>query len=153
MNENPFKGWIAAGRAIGFFLMLAGGSAALGFLIAWPLWLFATSQRGAYTVFVVGLLVAGIAALVVRSATRRRRDARDPGRPRRSALAALLGVVQVLVVLSGLWGEAVLIARGLWLFAIAGVLAWASVVWALGIGRRAAKRRKRAALRAENNGE
>jgi len=153
VSASPFKGWIAAGRGIGFFLLLAGGSAALGFAIAWPLWLFATSQRSAYTVFVLCLLAAGLIALVTRRITRRRRDGTDPGRPRRSAISALLGVLQVLIVLSGLWGEAVLVARGLWLFAIVGLIAWAAIVWALGIGRRAANRRKRAAIPAENSGE
>jgi hypothetical protein len=151
--DNPFKGWIAAGRGVGFFLLLAGGSAALGFVIAWPLWLFATSERKAYTVFVLCLLGAGIVALIVRSAARRRRAARDRGGPRRTALSALITLVQVVFAVTGLWAEAVFVARGLWLFAVVGLLAWASIVWALGIGRRAAKRRKQAAVPAENKGE
>jgi hypothetical protein len=151
--DNPFKGWIAAGRGIGFFLLLAGGSAALGFVIAWPLWLFATSERKAYTVFVLCLLGAGVVALLVRSAARRRRAARDQGGPRRTALSALITFVQVVVVVAGIWGEAVFIARGLWLFSVVGLLAWASIVWALGIGRRAAKTHKQAAVPAENKGE
>jgi len=150
---NPFQGWINAGRRLGLFLLLAGGSAALGFVIAWPLWLFATSERKAYTIFVLCLLGAAIVALAVRSAARRRRAAHQEGRPGRSALSVILAVVQFVIVLAGLWIESFLIARGLWIFSVLGLLVCASMLWALGVGRRAAKTRKAAALPAENRGE
>jgi len=151
--RSLFKGWIQAGRGIGFFVLLVGGCGVLGFAIAWPLWFFATSQHTAYTIFVLCLVAAGIVALAARGAARRRRAARDSGGPRRSALATLLAVVQVVIVLAGLWAEAVLIVRRIWLFAAVALLAWAAVVWALGIARRAAKARKQAAVPAENKGE
>jgi hypothetical protein len=151
--RGVFNGWIGAGRGIGFFLLLVAGSGALGFAIAWPLWLFATSQRTAYTVFVLCVVGGGVVALLVRGAARRRRAARDSGGPRRSAFAALLAFVQVVVVLAGLWAEGVFITRGIWVFAIVGLPVWASIVWALGIARRALKARKRGAVPAENKGE
>ncbi len=57
--------WVEAGRKVGFLLVLVAGSAALGLLISWPLWLFATSARGAYSITVLGLAGAGILYLVV----------------------------------------------------------------------------------------
>ena len=151
--RGSLRGLVEAGRRIGLFLLLAGGSAALGFVIAWPLWLFATSQRKAYTVFVLCLIGAGIVTLVARGTMRRRRAARDGGGPLRAALSVFLTILQVVVVLAGIWAEAVFIARGLWLFAVIGFLAWACTVWALGMGRRAAKRRKQPAIPAENRDE
>jgi hypothetical protein len=151
--KGLFTGWIEAGRGVGFFLLLAGGSGALGFAIAWPLWLFATSQRTAYTIFVLCLVAAGIGVLAARNGMRRRRAARDRGAPRRSVVAALIAFVQVVVVLAGLWAEAAFIARGFWFFAVVGLPVWASIVWALGIARGALKKRKQAAVPAENKNE
>ena len=151
--RRSFGGWIDAVTKVGFFLLLAGGSAALGFAIAWPLWLFATSQRKAYTIFVLCLVGAGTVALVARGVARRRRAARDRGVPRRAAFSAFLAAIQVVVVLAGLWAEAALIARGLWLFSAVGFLLWAAIVWVMGIGRRALKKRKRPAIPAENKDE
>ena len=71
--------WFEAGRRIGFLLVLVAGSAALGLLISWPLWFFATSARQAYTITVLVLAGAGVVFLVVRSASRSRGATRDPG--------------------------------------------------------------------------
>ena len=151
--RNSLQGPVEAGRRVALFLLLAGGSAALGFVIAWPLWLFATSERQAYTIFVLCLVGVGIVALVARSVARRRRAARDRGGPRRSALSVLLTTVQVVVVLAGIWAEAAFIARGFVLVSVAGLVVWAAILLALGMGRRAAKRRKRPAIPAENKSE
>jgi hypothetical protein len=151
--KGLFSGWIEAGRGVGFFLLLAGGSGVLGFAIAWPLWFFATSQRTAYTIFVLCAAGVGIIVLAARGAARRRRAARDRGAPRGSVAAVLIALVQAVVVLAGLWSEAVFIARRFWPLAVVGLLAWAAIVWALGVARRALKKRKQAAVPAENKDE
>jgi hypothetical protein len=151
--RNSLQGPRDVGRGIALFLLLVGGSAALGFVIAWPLWLFATSARTAYTVFVLCLVGAGIVALVARNVARRRRAARDRGAPRRAALSVLVTIIQVVVVLAGLWAEAAFVVRGFWVMSVAGLLVWGAILWALGMARRAAKRRKQPAIPAENKGE
>ncbi len=137
-------------RKIGFFLILVAGSAALGFLIAWPLWLLATTQRKAYTLLVLALAAAGIVFVAVRSILRARRTRRDPGRPMRSALRALLAVLIALVAVSGLYALLVLCVRGIWIFAVPGALLWIGILWLLGRARGALNPRKHRRISAEN---
>jgi hypothetical protein len=148
-----FSGWIEAGRKIGFFLLLAAGSAGLGFLIAWPLWLFATTARSAYTIAVLAAGGAGILVLVVRAARRRRRSVRDPGTPARSALSVLLAVVTWVIGLAGVYLAAALFIRGLWIVGAAVAAVWAGLLWLLARARRAVKVRKVRPVPAENGSE
>lgn len=145
--------WFEAGRKIGFLLVLAAGSAALGFLIAWPLWLFATSARQAYTITVLGLAGAGIVFLVTRSMLRSRTATRDPGKPRRTFLSALLTVLMALIGFSGAYLAAVFLARGLWPLVAVDLAAWSLILWGLGRARSAAKNRKVRPVPAENGNE
>ncbi len=139
-----------AARKVGFFLGLLAGSAALGFLIAWPLWLLATSRRETYTLLVLALAAAGLFFLVIRSILRARRTRRDPGRPLRSALRAGLAVLIALVALGGIYGLLVLFVRGIWIFAVPGALLWMGVLWLLGRARGALNPRKQQRIPAEN---
>jgi hypothetical protein len=142
--------WFEAGRRIGFLVVLVAGSAALGLLISWPLWFFATSARQAYTITVLVLAGAGIVFLVVRSVSRRRGAIRDPGRPRRTVLSALLTLLMVLVGFGGVYLGAAVLVRGLWVVGVADLAAWALLLWALGRARSAAKKPKVRSVPAEN---
>ena len=139
--------WVEGGRKVGFVILLVAGSAALGFLIAWPLWLFATSARSLYTVTVLGLAGAGIVFLVVRAARRRRKAVRDAGRP---PLSVLFGSLAVVVGVSGAYLAAALIVRRLWTVAAVVVVLSAALLWLLGRARGAAKAQKVRPIPAEN---
>ena len=150
--------WVEAGRKIGFLLVLVAGSAALGFLISWPLWLFATSARTAYTITVLGLSGAGVIVMVVRSVQRNRTATRDPGKPRRTFLSVLMTVLMVLVGFSGAYLAAAFLVRGLWIFGAVDLAAGGLLLWVLGRVRSAAKKgaaksRKVRAVPAENGSE
>lgn len=145
--------WIEAARTLGFFLLLVAGSAALGLAIAWPLWLFATSQKRLFTLCLLCLLAAAILLLAVRAVVRRRHATRDPGRPGRTVLSVILGILLGMSVPVGAYVTAVLLFRGLWILAIPAVLIWLAFLWLLGFLRRAAKFRKQRAIPAENRGE
>jgi hypothetical protein len=151
--RKGLESWLEAGRKIGILVLLLAGSCALGFAIAWPLWLFATSQREAFTIFALLLAGSGISALAIRAALKRRTAIRDPGKPRRTALSVLLTILLTLFAFGGAYVEAALLFRGLWILGILGLLLWAGVLWALGFARRLAKGHKERPIPAENRGE
>jgi hypothetical protein len=137
--QKALSAWREAGRKVGFFLLLAAGSAATGFAIAWPLWLFATAQRELYTIFALCLAVGGIVAAIVRAALRSRGATRDAGKPRRSALSVILAIFQAIVAVAGLYLETALLYRGLWIIAGITLVLWGALLWLLGLARRAVR--------------
>ena len=143
--------WLEVGRKIVFLLALVAASAALGFVISWPLWLFATSARRAYTVTVLALAGAGIIFVVFRAIRRSRGATRDPGRPRRTLLSVILTFLMVVVGLAGAYLAAAFLARGLLVIAAADIVVWVVLLWALGRARSAAKNPKVRTLPAENS--
>ncbi len=149
-GRRRFAGLLEAGTRAGFAVLLAAGSAALGLAIAWPLWRFATAARQAYTISVLALAAAGIVYVVVRGVLRGRSAARDPGRPRRSALSAVVTTLMVLVGLAGLYRAAALFARGTWILGAAAGAAWVLLLWLLGRARSALRGRKARPVPAEN---
>jgi hypothetical protein len=151
--HRTLSAWLETARVAGFFILLVAGSAGLGALIAWPLWVFATSERAAYTVFALCLAGGGLAALAARALVRSRRAVRDPGKPRRTVLSLLLTLVLVLVVLAGGYVVAAMLSRGLWILAIPAILLWAGLVWLAAFTRRLAKTQKERPVHAENKGE
>ena len=142
--------WIETARNAGFLVLLVAASAALGLAIAVPLWFFATSARGAYTVAVLVLAGAGIVYLVVRSAVRRSATARESGRPRQSAVAVLLAVLMGVVGVAGLYAAAALAAHANWVLGALDLVVWAGLLWLMGRARRAAGSRKARPFPAEN---
>jgi len=140
-------------RKVGFFLALVVGSAAMGLLIAWPLWFFATSARQVYTITVLVLAGGGIVYLAVRSAQRRRKSLRDAGKPGRGLLSAVLTILLVMVGISGAYLAAALFIRGLWKFGAGAVVVWAGLLWLIGWARGAVKTRKPGQVPAENGSE
>jgi hypothetical protein len=139
-----------AGRKAGFLVLLVAGSAILGILIAWPLWLFATSAREVYTISVLALAAGGIGYLVVRGFLRRRSAPRDPGRPRSSAVSGFLTGLMVIVGCAGLYFAAALLAHGTWVLGAGALVIWAGLLWLLGKARGAARGRKARAVPADN---
>jgi len=151
--KKRLESWLEAVQKVGFLILLVAGSAAFGFVIAWPLWLFATSQRQAYTIFAFCLAGGGLLAVGIRRFISRREAPRDPGRPRRTILSMLLTVMLTIVALAGGYLAAVLLYRGLWILAVPALVVWAGLLWALGFARRASKRRKEQQKPAENRSE
>jgi hypothetical protein len=145
--------WLEAARTIGFFLLLVLGSAAFGLAIAWPLWLFATSERKLFSIVVLCLAAAGLITLVVRAIASRRRSRRDPGRPLRALLSVLFTVLIVVIAPAGAYLAAALLYRGMLVFAIPEVIVWAALLWLLGLLRGKTKGRKERAQPAENRSE
>jgi hypothetical protein len=151
--RQRLESWLEALRKIGFFILLVAGSAVFGFAIAWPLWIFATSQRQAYTIFAFCLAGGALLALAARKVIRLRTSAHDPGKPRRTFLSTLLTILITLVGLAGGYLAAVLFYRGLWILAIPALVAWAALLWALAYARSAAKGHKERQNPAENVSE
>jgi len=144
--RSVVRAWVQLAQKLGFFVLLVAGSAAVGAAIAWPLWFFATSARGAYTAFALILAAGGIAFAVVRAVLRAQRAPRESeGRPRRSALSGLIGVLQVLILLGGLYIAAVFFFHGIWLIAVPVLLMGLGLPLLLGLLRRAVKASRAAA--------
>jgi small-conductance mechanosensitive channel len=151
--QKRLESWLEALRKVGFLILLLAGSAVFGFAIAWPLWLFATSQRQAYTIFAFCVAGGGLLALAVRRFIRHRASARDPGRPRRTVLSVILTILLTIVALAGGYVAAVLLYRGMWILAVPALAVWVVLLWALGFARRASKRHKEGLNPAENGSE
>jgi hypothetical protein len=151
--HRALASWLDALRKIGYFFLLVAGSAGLGFVIAWPLWSFATGAREIYTITVLAILAAGIVFLIVRAIIRGRARPRDPGAPRRNALTVSLTVLIVILACAGAYAAAVLCARRMWILAVPSVLVWVGLLTLLAFLRRLARRRKEPLDPAENRGE
>lgn len=132
--------WREAGRRTAFFLLLVLGSAAAGAVIAWPLWYFATSARGAYTAFALILVLAGIVFAVVKAIRRAGKAPRDGSARRRAPGAVLLGVLQAVVFLVGLYAAILLLSHGIWIFGVPVLVVWIGLLLLLGMARRAARK-------------
>ena len=106
------RGYLGILKSVGFILALLSASAGFGFLVSWPLWLFATSKPAAFSLCVLGAFAAGIAYLCVRSALRgRARRARHP------LLSALFIVCWLVLFLGGAYTVLILAFRGMYLAA------------------------------------
>jgi hypothetical protein len=152
--QKTFARWVEAGRTVGFFLLLVLGSAACGLAVAWPLWLFATTQRRGFTITVVVVAAAGLLTAVVRAILRRRRSRREAGSPLAAFLSVLLTVMLVVIVPSGAYVAAAMIFRGFPVaFTVIAIAAWVGLLWLLGRLRRRTKTRKKGAEPAENGSE
>jgi len=151
--RRRLESWLEAVRKIGFFIVLVAGSACFGFAIAWPLWLFATTQRQAYTILAFCLAAGGLLALAVRRFIRLRKSARDPRKPRRTILSVVLAILLTIVAAAGGYVAAVLLYRGLWILAAPALVIWAGLLWALAYARRASNRHKERQNPAENVSE
>jgi hypothetical protein len=116
--SRVLRGYLGIFKAVGFILALLGASAGLGFLVAWPLWFFATSSRLAYSIFTTAVLCAGVAYFVFNKI--RRRQPRGYGRPgnRRPLGAAALILLWVVLLAAGAYLVILLALRGMYILAI-----------------------------------
>jgi hypothetical protein len=129
--------WREAVGTIGFLLLLIVGSAGCGFLIAWPLWLFATAERRIFTITVAAVVVAALAAVVVRAILRRGPTERR--NPLRVLALVLITVLVAAVAVAGAYLSAVLLYRGSPALGIPALVAWAGLLWLLTWLRRKVK--------------
>jgi hypothetical protein len=141
--RSVVRAWGELAQKLGLFIFLLLGSAAVGAAIAWPLWYFATSARRAYTVFALILAGCGVAYAIARAIIRRRRIPHDAAVPRRSGLSGLLGLLQVLILLCGLYLAALLFFHGIWIFGVPLLLVCLGLLVLLGLARRAVKTSRR----------
>jgi uncharacterized membrane-anchored protein len=137
--RSLIRSWGELASKFGFFVLLVVGSATMGVVIAWPLWYFATSARAAYTVFALLLALAGVVFAIVRSVIKRRNATHEASGRRRPLLSSFLVILQVLILLSGLYVAAVLFYHGIWVFAIPLLVACFGLLVLLGLARRASK--------------
>ena len=160
-NAGWLAAWLERGRKAGLFVLIVALCACLGLLISIPLWLFATRQSAAYTVFTLALIGAGLVLFALRTALRRRRLPQDAGRPARSLVARSLSVVMTVSAFAGLYAVAVLFVRRLWFLGALAAAVSALLLWLLGAARKAARKaaenaqqksRKAPTIRAENSG-
>ncbi len=132
------RGYLGVLRGLGFFIALLAASAGMGFLVAWPLWKFATSSRTGYSWFALAAVAAAIVLLVVRSALRRGAvPAGPPSRRKRHPLVrAALGLVWTLALLAGFSVVLLLAARGLYIAAVPALAALLLLAGYLAFGRK-----------------
>ena len=151
--QRILGGWIETLRSIGFFLLLIGGTGLLGFCISWPLWFFSMQSPIVYTFTVLALAGAGIVAMIVRAALRKRQAVEDLSRPRRTPFTVLLTFLIVTIGISGAFTWIAFFARRMWAWGAIDVLAWVAALWLLARVRRFAKERKARGFPAENISE
>jgi hypothetical protein len=121
------RGWREIGSRAGFLALLVVLSAALGALVALPLWLFATARPAAYTVTALAAAGAAVVAAVARRAARRGTGWRRAGA---ASLAAALAVAKAALLVGGLAAGVAFAARGRPLPAAAGLAAFlAAAAW------------------------
>ena len=144
--RSVMRSWVELARGLGFLILLVGGSATVGVIIAWPLWYFATSNRIAYTAFALLLALAGAVFATVRSIIKGRNAAAEEGRRRRHALSKLLGVLQILILVSGLYLVAVLSYHAVWIFAIPLFIVCLGLIVLVGLARRTSKTSRDASI-------
>lgn len=132
--SRVLRGYREIGSRAGFLALLVVLSAALGALVALPLWLFATTNPRAYTAAVLAAAVAAAGATVIR---RILRTGISWPRAAAKALAILLGLAKTILLLAGLYAAAAFSARRLYLpAAAAGLVFLAAAAW-IGHGVRA----------------
>jgi peptidoglycan/LPS O-acetylase OafA/YrhL len=137
--SRVLRGYREIGARAGFLALLVVLSAALGALIALPLWLFATTSPRAYTAAVLAVTAAAAGAALVRKALR---NGISWPRAAAKALAVLLGLAKAVLLLAGLYAAAAFAARRLFLPAVAGALVFLAASTWIGYGVRAGTPRK-----------
>ena len=137
--SRVLRGYREIGARTGFLVLLVVLSAALGALIALPLWLFATTSPRAYTAAVLAAAAAAAGAAIDRRALR---DGISWPRAAAKALAVLLGLVKAVLLLAGLYAAAAFAARRLFLPAAAGALVFLAAAAWIGCGVHAGMPRK-----------
>jgi hypothetical protein len=147
--SRVLRGYREIGSRAGFLALLVVLSAALGALVALPLWLFATASPRAYTAAVLAAAAAAAGAAGVRRLLRT-----GIGWPRAAAkaLAVLLILAKIILLLAGLYAAAAFAARRLYLPAAAGGLVFLAAAAWIGWGVRSSTQNPHEAPRAARAG-
>lgn len=142
--SRVLRGYREIGSRAGFLGLLVLLSAALGAVIALPLWLFATSRPREYTAAVLAAAAAAVVTAVIRRVLRS-----GISWPRIAAkvLAILLGIGKTALLLAGLYAAAAFAARGRIVPAAAGALAFLAAAAWIGWGVRSSTQNRREAPR------
>ena len=100
-------------KGAGFTLGLLAASAGFGFLVSWPLWLFATASPSAFSLCALAALAAALVYLCVKSALRSRaRLGRHP------LISAFFALCWLLLLVGGGYAVMILAFRGMYLAAL-----------------------------------
>ncbi|OHD70223.1 MAG: hypothetical protein A2177_08725 [Spirochaetes bacterium RBG_13_68_11] len=147
--SRVLRGYREIGARAGFLALLVVLSAALGALVALPLWLFATASPPAYTAAVLAAAAVAAGAAVIR---RILRTGVSWPRAAAKALAVLLALAKVVLLLAGLYAAAAFTARRLYLPAAAGGLVFLAAAAWIGYGVRSSAPNRREAPRGARAG-
>jgi hypothetical protein len=138
--SRVFRGYREIGSRAGFLGLLVVLSAALGALIALPLWLFATSAPRVYS---LAVLAAAAAAALTAAVRRVLRSGISWPRAAEKALAILLGIAKAALLLAGLYAAAAFAAQRRYAPAAAGIIVFLAAAAWIGWGMHAGTPRKR----------
>jgi hypothetical protein len=137
--SRVMRGYRRIGSRIGLFVLLAVLSAALGALIAFPLWLAATAAPRIYTITVLAAAAAAVVAAAIRRVLR---TGIGWHRAAAKALSILLGLAKAVLLLAGIYAAAAFAAQRRYVPAAAGALVvLAAAAW-IGWGVHAGTARK-----------
>ncbi len=148
--SRVFRGYREIGSRAGFLGLLVVLSAALGALIALPLWLFATSAPRVYS---LAVLAAAAAAALTAAVRRVLRSGISWPRAAAKALAILLGIAKAALLLAGLYAAAAFAAQRRYAAAAAGIVVFLAAAAWIGWGMHAGtqNRARSASRRAGGN--
>jgi ABC-type transport system involved in cytochrome c biogenesis permease subunit len=142
--SRVLHGYREIGSRAGFLGLLVLLSAALGALIALPLWLFATSSPRGYT---TAILAAAAAAALTAAVRRVLRSGISWARAAEKALAILLGIAKTALLLAGLYAAAAFAAQRRYAATAAGIVVFLAAAAWIGWGMHSSTQNRREAPR------
>lgn len=133
--SRALRGYVRAGRGIGGIVGAVAGALALSMLVVYPLWALATGNRPVYNLLVLAIVIASIAAAVVRALVNRHRSGRErPGGPQQRRSRAGRRFIGALAVILSCYLIAALYWNGILVAAIPATIALVILVgYLLGI--------------------
>jgi hypothetical protein len=118
--RRAFQGYIGILKLGRLLTVLLFAAAVLGFIVAWPLWYFATTNSAAYSIFTLAVLGAGIVFAAARRIIGRRARSRLPSGAsgsRNPLLTVLLIVLWLVIFVAGIYAVLFLYFRGIFYLA------------------------------------
>jgi hypothetical protein len=124
-------------RKIGAFVILVGLIAVISLVVAVPLWYFSSNFALGYSIFVIGLLAAGLLFTLV---SRLVRLGREPDALRKYVNRRILPILKtaavILATVGAIYGIALLVSRGHTAVAIVTSVFWVLLLGLLKYARR-----------------